>query len=293
MTFDRKNIVTIGLCVSIGLNVILSFFIFQDKFLFKSAPMQKSTLSQQEEKKSEPTPVQETKLEPKVRVEKEYEVLIPEVRKNDPSNDGWMTRKWSGVYSNSERKFFSSEEYIEPETPNPPPPQEVNMSIPNTFVVFENEELSLRLPFDEKWGDPLYKFEPYIVDEQVSWDKGASYVSFGRITYPMPEGGVSYRLTRPFSLIIRNSTGSDVDMYVTESARNSGGSSNGFKLVNIPSLYNTKNTHTVLEYFDGGLGTNYKLVFFGDKYTYTFSIHEFYRYSYDDLEDIISTIELK
>ena len=286
MEFNRRDFFTIVLGVSIGLNIILSFFIFQDKLWFKSTSMPKLTGSRQEEK-TPPVPVQESKPKPEVKIEKEYEVLIPEVRQNDPSNDGWMTRKWNGVYSNPERLLYS-DKYDELNL-NEPVYEEVNTSTPNSFVVFENEELSLRLPFNEKWGDPLYKFEPYIVDDQVSWDKGAVYVSFGKIAYPLPEGGFSYHLSPPFSLVIRDrNVDNDMGRYVSKLR-----DASYFKLKNLTSSRDSQKVFHVLEYIQGGLGDRLAIDFFGDKHVYTFSIHEYYNYSYDDLEDIVSTIELK
>lgn len=294
MTFDKKNIFTIGLAVSLGLNIILSFLVFQDKFLLKSTSMQKPVVSSQEQKKPEPTPTQETKPEREVKIEKEYEVLIPEVRKNDSSNDGWMTRKWNGVYSNPERKFFA-DAYVVPETPNPSPPDiEVNMSDPDSFVIFENDDLSLRIPFNEKWGEPLYKFEPFgIRDFDILGD--TTEISFGKIAYSIPEGGRSYYLLHPVSLVKADTVASDIVQYIIELKEKgrSGWIGSSFKLKEISLLRNPQKRITVLEYIENGLGDQLALAFFEGKYIYTLVVHEFYHYSYDDLEDIVSTIEFK
>lgn len=283
MTFDKNKIITIGLCVSIGLNVIFGTFLLKEKI---SDTSNSATFRQENKQTQTSSAVLEVQPEPEIKIEKEYEVLIPELRENDPSNDGWMTKKWSGVYSNPGREFFTS---------NPSDPQmldseecpELNYDESNSYVVFENEELTMRLPFNEKWGGD-FKLAPYI-----EHSKGLSWGNLSIIAEGWSGEGCPYLHRSPMSLVWEPKN--ELIDYLTElKNKYSDEQASGmfeYKLTRIPSNSNPDVEHTVIEFSVGGLGVNSYIVFFGNKNMYIFEDQSMS--GFDALEDIVSTIELK
>lgn len=284
MIFDRKNILTIGLCISIGLNIALALLVFQDKLFLKSTPILQSTVSQEEER-IKVVPVQEHELEVQSPDKTEKQVLIPEIRRNDPTNEGWMTKKWNGEYSNSDREFYSSNsenafpanraKFTQEQCPT------LNPDTPfNSYVIFENDELSLRLPFNEKWGGDLFKLTPY--------DDGKSGIAFGPLSI-FGEGwdGVGCPWVRYNGFEVNPKE--ELNTFISKIKNDS--QAENIRLIEIPSVNDPAKKITVLEYDLDGFGSYSDLIFFGNENLYIFG--GLISYPLDTLEDIVSTIELK
>ena len=281
----------IGLVVSVGLNIILSFFLLNEKISLNSTPKPKLTISQQEEEVVS-APVPESKPESEVIIEKEYIVLNTEVRKNDPSNDGWMAREWNGVYSNPERPWLTelSEDQFDylynqdtGTTENCPV---INSSVSDSYVIFENEELSLRLPFNEKWGSNLFKLTPFVTS---SW-QNTQQVRFERQSRVGGEGwdGVGCEWARNDGFDIRPIK--SLDEYISK-AKSYYDISN-IHLVEIPFFRDpSKKFIAVKMDVVGGFWDYSILAFLSDNHVYEFD--DFLGPSLETAEDIISTIELK
>ncbi|HRH23236.1 MAG TPA: hypothetical protein PK295_01240 [Candidatus Magasanikbacteria bacterium] len=281
MIYDKKNLLITSLCVGIGLVLVTLIFLFGDKLIFNS-PSISFFIANPEKLPKNLVPAEEIQTESEASTEINNDTLISKVRENDPSNDGWMIREWNGTYSNPKREFF----YTNPPDPHLLDPSDcpkLNGDEPNSYVVFENNELSVRIPFNEKWGGD-FKLTPFEFSNnslQSGLLSGTGEGWDGESCQYLIRRGISLKLEPKQDLKDYLARLRSEDIYNEIS---------DLRLIEIPSLKDKSVKFTALEYGVAGLGWNLYLVLFGNENIYDFNFPDG---NFDALEDIVSTIELK
>ncbi len=213
---------------------------------------------------------------------------------NKTSNDAWLIRTYGGesnvvsstrALSNREATVQDTDDVFTADVKDCP---DFNHDAPDSFVTFENDELRIKLPFNERWGTDFKKVNPYSV-WPGEYNGYEARIDFGSV-YVHPEGwegncdavrGDTYLLVGKPKTIETYLAELNLDPSYYDSLR----------VQSVPSLEDPSKILTILGYTDDhSMVDGTVSVFFGDKHTYIFNSLSF---DFDVLSDIIRSAEWK